>query len=73
MIRSATNAMPALGLALAGPITESIGIKSWYLAGGLVFIIVGIAAGLIRDVRDIEEQRTQGNELKTLGKHHHLD
>ena len=70
LIRSATNAMPALGLALAGPITESIGIKSWYLAGGLIFIIVGVAASLIRDVRDIEEQRTHGDELETQKKVH---
>ena len=69
LIRSATNAMPALGLALAGPITESIGIKSWYLAGGLIFIIVGVAASLIRDVRDIEEQRTHGGELETQKKY----
>ncbi|MCW4011593.1 MAG: MFS transporter [Candidatus Bathyarchaeota archaeon] len=72
LIRSATNAMPALGLAIAGPITESIGIKSWYLAGGLVFIIVGVAAGLIRDVRDIEEQRVHGDVFEAQKQHQHL-
>lgn len=72
LIRSATNAMPALGLTIAGPITESIGIKSWYLAGGLIFILVGVSAGLIRDVRDIEEQRTLDYEMENKKKHHHL-
>ena len=70
LIRSATNAMPAMGLAIAGPITEQIGIKSWYLAGGLVFILVGIAAGLIKEVRDIEELNTLDNVLENPKKMH---
>lgn len=55
LIRSGTNAMPSLGLAVAGPITQIIGLRSWYLLGGLVFVVVGVISGLISDVRNIED------------------
>ena len=54
LIRSATNAMPALGLAVAGPITEAIGLRSWYLVGGVVFIVIGVASLVNKNMRDIE-------------------
>jgi MFS family permease len=33
-----------LSLALAGPVTDLVGLRAWYVAGGLVAALAGLAA-----------------------------
>lgn len=44
-----------LGLAMAGPISDWLGLQIWYLAGGVLTLLSGLVFLLIPAARDIEE------------------
>jgi DHA3 family macrolide efflux protein-like MFS transporter len=54
LMGSISAGMTPLGLALAGPIADLIGIRMWYVIGGSVCLAVGLAAFFIKDIMDIE-------------------
>jgi DHA3 family macrolide efflux protein-like MFS transporter len=47
-------AMTPLGLLLATPMADVLGVRSWYLIGGLVCAAMGAAAFLVRPIARIE-------------------
>jgi DHA3 family macrolide efflux protein-like MFS transporter len=55
LMMSGTAAMAPLGLSVAGPLAEVIGVRSWFLAGGVVIILMSIAAYFVPSVRNLEE------------------
>lgn len=57
LVGSATAAMMPVSLALAGPIADIVGVRTWFIAGGLITVIVGIAGFFIRPLVNIEEDR----------------
>ena len=56
LMMSGTAAMAPLGLAVAGPLSETLGVRSWFLAGGVVIILMSLAAYFLPAVRNIEER-----------------
>ena len=54
LILSAAKAMTPIGLAFAGPIADTFGVQSWYIAGGLTTICLGFGAFFIASVTHIE-------------------
>lgn len=54
LIISLANAMTPLGLALAGPLAEFTGVRSWFIVTSVVFALSGIYFLLNPDVRNIE-------------------
>ena len=46
-------AMP-IGLAIAGPLSDSIGIQTWFIIGGVVMSLVGIISFIIPALNNIE-------------------
>lgn len=50
----ATGASP-LGLALAGPVADLLGIQAWYLAGGAALLLFGVGGFFIPALSRIEE------------------
>ena len=48
-----------LGLVIAGPATDLIGLKTWYLLAGSVCIIMGALLFFVPDVVRIEERSAQ--------------
>ncbi len=57
LVGSATAAMIPLGLAVAGPITDLIGVRTWFVMGGLVTIIAAASGFLIPSLMNIESDR----------------
>ena len=57
LVGSATAAMMPLGLALAGPVADIIGVRTWFLIGGLITIIIGLAGFFIPSLVNIERDR----------------
>jgi DHA3 family macrolide efflux protein-like MFS transporter len=55
LIGSLTAAMSPIGLLLAAPIAELLGVRSWYVTGGLVCLSMGIAGFFIPSLMRIEE------------------
>jgi DHA3 family macrolide efflux protein-like MFS transporter len=57
LIGSASAGMMPLGLAVAGPLADVIGVRTCFVLGGLITILAAVAAYLIPDIAHIEEWR----------------
>jgi DHA3 family macrolide efflux protein-like MFS transporter len=44
-----------IGLAIAGPVTDAVGVQVWYLTAGLACLVGGVAAFFIPAVMNIED------------------
>ncbi len=55
LIASGAMAMTPLGLLIAGPVSELIGIRSWYWIGGLLTVLMGLAGYFMPAVMHVEE------------------
>jgi DHA3 family macrolide efflux protein-like MFS transporter len=56
LIGSLNSIMMPLGLAIAGPLADSIGIRSIYLISGIAFLIATFAAMFNRTIMNMENQ-----------------
>jgi DHA3 family macrolide efflux protein-like MFS transporter len=56
LMMSGTAAMAPLGLAVAGPFAEVIGVRAWFLAGGVVIILMSAAAYFLPSIKDLEKE-----------------
>ena len=54
LINSGSAAMMPLGIALAAPVAENLGIQAWFLAGGFITVLMGVAGFLIPVIINIE-------------------
>ncbi|MBN1241208.1 MAG: MFS transporter [Spirochaetales bacterium] len=55
LIGAGAMAMMPLGLLVAGPVTDLLGVRSWYVAGGAVCVAVTLAATAVPAIMRIEE------------------
>ncbi len=55
LLGSLSGAMMPLGLALAGPVADAIGVRSWYLVAGAVTVAMAAAGFFIPSLMRIEE------------------
>ncbi|MFZ5916296.1 MAG: MFS transporter [Chloroflexota bacterium] len=62
VVVSFAQAMQPLSLAVAGPVSDAIGVRSWYVLGGAVFALIGAAAFFVPAVVNIEQN---GQTTKT--------
>ena len=58
VISPASSLMP-LGLAVAGPLSDSLGIRVWYIIGGLACIVIGAIGFLIPAIVNIEQNHRE--------------
>lgn len=57
LLSSAAMAMMPLGLAIAGPMAEVIGVRSWFLIGGVATILIACVCMFVPTVRNVERDR----------------
>ena len=57
LIVSISAAMTPIGLIAAGPIADQVGVQSWYLVGGVVTSLLGVAAFFIPAIIEIEDRQ----------------
>jgi DHA3 family macrolide efflux protein-like MFS transporter len=62
LIGSLSSLTSPLGLALAGPITDLLGLQIWYLVAGIVCMAQGIAFFFVPSVVRIEDHRPHAAE-----------
>jgi DHA3 family macrolide efflux protein-like MFS transporter len=55
ILMSLSGGMSPIGLAFAGPVSDSLGLFIWFRIGGVVLVLMGAAAFLIPAVMNIEE------------------
>jgi len=67
LMMSGTAAMAPLGLTFAGPLSEVLGVRSWFLAGSVVIILMSAAAYFSPSVRELEDiNRARSKSLTNL-------
>jgi len=57
LVQSLATAMMPLSLAVAGPVSDAVGVQPWYLFGGAIFALVGVITFFVPAVRQIEDGR----------------
>jgi DHA3 family macrolide efflux protein-like MFS transporter len=61
LVQSASLAMMPLSLLLAGPIADKLGVRVWYVAGGVLCIIIGLVAFAVPAIMQVEENGHPSN------------
>jgi DHA3 family macrolide efflux protein-like MFS transporter len=57
LLNATSSAMAPLSLAIAGPLSDLIGIRTWYIVGGITCLIMGFSGYFIKSIMTIEEQK----------------
>lgn len=55
LISSAATAMTPLSLAVAGPVSDLVGIRTWYIFGGIVCLLMGAGAFFVPAIMNVEQ------------------
>ena len=50
--------MSPIGLIIAGPIADKLGVQTWFLIGGIVTVLMGIISPFIPAIMHFEDGRT---------------
>jgi DHA3 family macrolide efflux protein-like MFS transporter len=72
LIMSTCTAMSPLSMLIAGPVADHFGIPFWYLAAGVVCLMMGIGAFFVPRIVHLEEQvrpSSEAVELAASGTH----
>ena len=52
--------MSPIGLIIAGPIADKLGVQTWFIIGGVVTLMMGIASFFVPAVMHFEDGRSTG-------------
>ncbi len=55
LIQSAATAMMPLSLLVAGPLADALGVRVWYVAGGVACAVIGLFAFTVPAIMHVEE------------------
>jgi DHA3 family macrolide efflux protein-like MFS transporter len=55
VVGSLSGAMQPLSLAVAGPVSDAVGVRIWYVVGGVIFALIGAGAFFVPVIVNIEE------------------
>jgi DHA3 family macrolide efflux protein-like MFS transporter len=59
---SLSSAMAPLGLLIAGPVADAIGVQSWYVIAGVVSILMAVLGISLPAVMNIEDNHKKAEE-----------
>jgi DHA3 family macrolide efflux protein-like MFS transporter len=62
LVQSAASAMMPLSLLVAGPIADAVGVRAWYLIGGLACAVIGLLAFTVPAIMNVEHN---GHETRS--------
>jgi MFS transporter, DHA3 family, macrolide efflux protein len=57
LVNSGATAISPLGLLIAGPLSDALGIRVWFWAGGLICMLIGLAGFLVPAIMDMESNK----------------
>ncbi len=66
LVISGAGLMSPLGMLVAAPVADWLGIQAWYLVGGLACALMGLSGFLIKSVITIDEQNPGGKVASPL-------
>ena len=56
---SGSAAMSPLGLVIAGPVADALGVQIWFLIGGLATVIMGVGSFFVPAIMRIEDKAAE--------------
>jgi DHA3 family macrolide efflux protein-like MFS transporter len=59
LIQSAAMAMSPLSMVVAGPVADWLGVRAWYVVGGVVCALMGVAGFFIPAILHLEDNHRQ--------------
>jgi DHA3 family macrolide efflux protein-like MFS transporter len=59
LLGAGSSAMTPLSLLVAGPVADAVGVQTWYVVGGLLCAVIGIAGFFIPTLMKLEEQKAR--------------
>ena len=62
LIGTVAAAMSPLGLIIAGPIADTLGVQTWFLIGGIVTLLMGVGSLFIPAVMHFEDGRPSAKQ-----------
>ena len=51
--------MMPLGLIIAGPLADRLGVQSWFIVGGLISALLGVGAFFVPAITNIEDDSSR--------------
>ncbi len=57
LLTSGATAMMPLGLIVAGPLADAIGVRTWFIIGGAITLAAGVSGFLIPSLLNLEQER----------------
>ncbi|MEW6648795.1 MAG: MFS transporter, partial [Chloroflexota bacterium] len=60
LVNSLAGAMMPLGMLIAAPVAEWLGLQSWYLLGGVMCLLMGVVGLIARPIATLDEQMPGG-------------
>ena len=67
VVMSGSGAMAPLGLAIAGPLADLLGVRIWFVIAGAAMAVMGIGALLVPAIMHIEDETHVAGETSTAG------
>lgn len=55
LVNSGATAMMPLSLLIAGPVADALGVRVWYLVGGLACVVIGLIAFGVPAIMNVEQ------------------
>jgi len=65
LVNSAAIAMTPLSLAVAGPVSDLVGIQTWYVFGGVACLLMGAGGFLIPAIMNVENNHSESETVDT--------
>jgi DHA3 family macrolide efflux protein-like MFS transporter len=67
LVNSGATAISPLGLLIAGPVSDWLGIRVWFWMGGLICILIAVTAFFIPTILNVEnyQDRSQSSAAET--------
>jgi DHA3 family macrolide efflux protein-like MFS transporter len=59
IVGSAAMAMTPLGMLIAGPVADVLGVQVWYVVGGVVCMLMGAGAFFVPAIMHLEDEDRQ--------------
>jgi DHA3 family macrolide efflux protein-like MFS transporter len=59
LLGSLVTAMSPISMAIAGPVADLLGIRFWYIFGGMIMILVASLAFFVPEIRNIETHQAE--------------
>ncbi len=63
---SVATAMTPLSLAIAGPVSDLVGIQTWYIFGGVACLLMGAGAFLVPAIMNVENNHSESETTDSV-------